>query len=185
VKGVYNNMETIKIGRREVNKDQFINAVANSNSLTQIIESIGFNPIPTTTRMNVVNTIEQMQLNTSHIKCLKRYANPEVVQKRIKTFKLSKPNQMYLDRFISSLSEQSRASYKSSCGNFLQEIGTNDFARVSPDRIMKFVNKKNSQAQKNNTAAHIRSMMMYVVSNNINNAKETVSKDMLIWLISK
>jgi hypothetical protein len=50
---------------------------------------------------------------------------------------------------------------------------------------MKYVSKKNSEAMKNNVAAHIRSMMMYVVSNNINNAKETVSKDMLIWLISK
>lgn len=178
-------METIKIGRREVNKDQFINAVAINNSLTDIIKAIGFNPIPTTTRNNVVAAIEQLHIPTTHIKCLKRTVKPEVVQNRIKTFKLSKTNQMYLDKFISSLSEQSKASYKSSCGNFLQEIGTNDFARVSPDRVMKFVNKKNSQAQKNNVAAHIRSMMMYVVSNNINNAKEIVSKDMLIWLISK
>jgi hypothetical protein len=176
---------TIKIGRREVNKDQFINAVSNSNSLTEIIKSIGFNPIPTSTRHNVINVIEQMQLNTSHIKCLKRTVNPEVAQNRIKTFKLSRPNQMYLDKFISSLADQSKATYKSSCGNFLQELGTNDFTRVSPDRVMRYVNKKNTEAMRNNVAAHIRSMMMYCVTNNINGAKETVSRDMFVWLISK
>jgi hypothetical protein len=178
-------MEPIKIGRREVSKELFIQSVANAKTLADISRGIGFNPIPTTTKQNIKAAVSELGLNTSHIRGYNRTARPEVAQARVKTFKLSKSNAQYLNGFLNSLAEQSRATYKASCGNFLEEIGTNDFARVSPKRVMEFVSKKKTDAMRNNVAAHIRSMMIFCVSNNINEAKETVSKDMLIWLISK
>jgi len=178
-------MEMIKIGRREVSKDLFIKSVANARTLANISEGIGFNPIPTTTKENVKAMVSELGLDVSHIKCYNRTARPEVAQARVKTFKLSKSNQLYLDKFLFSLNEQSKATYKASCGNFLQAIGTNDFIKVSPERVMKFANTKNTESMRNNVTAHIRSMMIYCVSKNIEGAKEIVSKDMLIWLISK
>lgn len=178
-------MEPLTIGRRTVDKDQFIQAVAGAKRLTDISIAIGFNPIPTTTKQNIKAAVVELGLDVSHIKGYNRTVRPEVAQARVKTFKLSKSNQLYLDKFLSSLNEQSKATYKASCGNFLQEIGTNDFARVSPERVMKYVSTKKTESMRNNVAAHIRSMMTYCVSNNINGAKETASRDMLIWLISK
>jgi hypothetical protein len=111
----------------------------------------------------------------------------EVMQRKIKTFKLSKSNQQYLDRFLGSLNEQSRATYKATCGNFLQALGTNDFTRVSPKRIQEFASHKKTEAMQRNVESHLRSMMIYCVKNDLNNvvSDDKVSKEMLIWLISK
>ena len=177
-------MEVVKIGRREIDKEVFIQAVANNNSLTHIIQAIGLNHVPTSTRHNVAAKIEELGLNTTHIKA-KNKVNTEAYQSRVKTFKLSKSNQNYLDKFLSSLQERSQATYKATCGNFLQAIGTNDFVKISPKRIMDFANTKNTEAMRNNVTAHLRSMMIYCVNNDISAAVEKVSKEMLIWLISK
>lgn len=179
-------METIKIGRTEIDQEVFINTVATEKSLTHIIKSLGLNPIPTSTRWNVSAKIEELGLNTTHLKA-KNKVNTEAYQNRVKTFKLSKSNQHYLDEFLGSLNEQSRATYKATCGNFLQAIGTNDFVKVSPKRIVEYASHKNTEAMRNNVTAHLRSMMIYCVRNNLNNAvyDDKVSKEMLIWLISK
>jgi len=178
-------VETLLIGRREVSKDLFIQSVKTANKLTDVIEGIGFNPKPSTTRKAVANLIDELALDNSHLHKYGFTQKDEIIQSRIKTFKLSKWNQQYLDRFLLSLQEKSRATYKASCGNFLQELGTNDFTRVSPERVIKFSNTKNTEAMRNNVAAHLRSMMIYLVTNNINEAKEKVSREMLIWLIRK
>ena len=182
-------MEVVKIGRREIEREAFIQAVATEKSLTHIIEAIGLNPIPTSTRHDVAAKIEELQLNTTHLKA-KNKVNTEAYQNRVKTFKLSKSNQHYLDEFLNSLQERSQATYKATCGNFLQAIGTNDFVKISPKRIIEYASHKNTESMRNNTTAHLRSMMMYCVNNDIKGsdsvgAVERVSKEMLIWLISK
>ena len=182
-------MEIVKIGRREIDKEVFIQAVANNKSLTHIIEAIGLNPIPTSTRWDVTAKIEELELNTTHLKA-KNKVNVEAYQSRVKTFKLSNSNQNYLDKFLGSLQERSQATYKATCGNFLQAIGTNDFIKISPKRIVEFASHKNTESMRNNVTAHLRSMMIYCVNNDIKGsdnvgAVERVSKEMLIWLISK
>lgn len=176
---------TIKIGRREISRDLFAQAVATNNNLTNIIKAIGLNPIPATTRANVINAINSLGLKTQHIKHLTRSLSQDTIEKRIKTYNLSEINQQYFDAFLPSIAEQSRPNYKCSCGNFLESIGQIDFATVTPGMIIAFANKKKTQNMQRNTIAYIRSMMVYVVANNICNAKDKVSKDMLLWLISK
>lgn len=100
-----------------------------------------------------------------------------------KEFNVSKVNQAYFEKFLDKFDPKSRATYKVSVGCFLSEIGTNDFARVSPARMLRFVEAKSS-AQQKNSIAHLRSMVMYVVKNNINGAAEKVKKETLIWLLS-
>ena len=100
-----------------------------------------------------------------------------------KEFNISKVNQAYFDRFLDKFDKKSRATYKVSIGGFLSEIGTNDFAKITPARMLKFVETK-SPVQQKNAIAHLRSMMMYSVKNNINGAAEKVRKETLIWLLN-
>lgn len=175
-------METIKIGRRELDKEVFVKAVAENNSLTTIIKAIGWNPIPTSTRESVASTIEEMGLDISHIKQLKKQGNYVT---REKQFTLSTDNQIYLNSFLNSLSEKSAPSYKASCGNFLEEIGEQDFMTVTKEQMLEFANRRKSDTMKKNVEAHLRSMLIYLVENDINNAVSKVDKQMLIWLIRK
>jgi hypothetical protein len=182
-------LETLKIGKRVVDKKLFVDAVKEVNEkhgkITDVIEGIGFNPTVSTTRIAVTKLINELRLEYSNMRKFGFAQREDIRQSRIKEFKLSKTNKDYLDRFLASLNIQSRATYKASCGNFLQQLGTNDFTRVSPKRIMDFANQKITESMKKNVMAHIRSMMIFCVNNNINESKEKVSKDMLIWLINK
>lgn len=177
-------MEVVKIGLREVDKELFINAVANNDSLTHILEAIGFNPIPTTNRHNVENLIAELNLPTDHIKAKKKI-NLETYKANEKQFNLNEDNKQYLDSFLPSLSDNSRATYKASCGNFLETLGSQDFMKANSEQVVAFANTKNSEAQKANVTAHIKSMMVYCVNNDVNGAIDKVSKQMLVWLIRK
>lgn len=177
-------METIKIGRRELDKKLFIQAVATENSLTHIIEALGWNPLPTSTRWDVTAKIEELGLDTDHLK-KKKIVHEEEIQARVKQFNLSEDNQQYYDEFLSSITERSMATYKSSIGNFMESIDSQDFITVTKEQIIEFADTKNTEAMKRNVEAHLRSLMIYSVNNDINNAVDKVSKEMLIWLISK
>lgn len=177
-------MEVVKIGKREVEKEVFIQAVANSDSLTHILEAIGFNPIPTSNRHNVENLIAELNLPTEHLKA-KKVIKSEVYEANVKQFNLNEDNKQYLDQFLDSLTVTSRATYKASCGNFLEGLVEQDFMKINEEQIIAFADTKNSEAQKANVTAHIKSMMVFCVNNDINGAVEKVSKQMLVWLIRK
>ena len=98
-------------------------------------------------------------------------------------FNISKVNQVYFDQFLDKFDIKSRATYKVSIGEFLSEIGTNDFAKVTPARMLRFAGSKSALQQKN-AISHLRSMMMYSVKNNINGAADKVKKETLIWLLN-
>jgi hypothetical protein len=178
-------MEVVKIGRSEVNKDEFIQAVASNKTFPTIAQALNFNPQVVSTKLNIKNAIIDLGLNHSHIMHFDYQLPEEIMQRKIKTFKLSEDNQTYLDEFLSSLPERSTATYKSSCGNFMEELGEQDFVTVSKQQIVEFAGRKNTESMVNNVTAHLRSMMIYCVSNDINGAMNKVSKEMLIWLISK
>lgn len=100
----------------------------------------------------------------------------------VKEFEISKTNRIYYDEFLARFGKQSRATYKVDAGAFLSELGTNDFAKVTPARIQRYIDSRRPGQQKN-AAAHLRSMMMYVVKRDINGAAEKVKKETLIWLL--
>lgn len=177
-------MEVVKIGKREVDKEAFIHAVANNKSLTHIIDELGFKSNVTTTRWDVETRIKELGLDTSHLK-KKKIVHEEEAINRVKQFTLNKDNQQYYDSFLPSLAERSTATYKSSVGNFMESIGSQDLMTVTGSQILEFANTKESDAMKRNVEAHLRSLMVYCITNDINNAVDKVSKEMLIWLISK
>jgi hypothetical protein len=178
-------METVKIGRTEVNKEKFIQAVASNNSFPKIMSELGFNPNVGSIKANIKNMIIELGLDHSHIMHFDYQVPEEVMQRKIKTFNINLNNQIYYDEFLYSLPERSAANYKSSCGNFMEELGEQDFVKVDKQQILEFAGRKNTESMVNNVTAHLRSMMIYCVSNNINGAVDKVSKEMLVWLISK
>ena len=89
-----------------------------------------------------------------------------------KAFKISPGNQKYYDAFMEHLSPASRATYKVDLGAFLQEIGTNDFARVTPARMWKYATENRPSRQRRQAVIHLRAMLSYAVQRNINGAKK-------------
>lgn len=143
--------------------------------------TLGFNKSVGSTQKAIQEQINNLKLDTTHFKpCM--YSKEYLAEKAItsvKTFTLSKDNQQYYDSFKQTITAKSWITYKASVGNFLEFLKDKDFATISDTEIMNYV------GERYNAKSHIRSMMMYIVSNDINNAKQKVSKDMLIWLISK
>ena len=89
------------------------------------------------------------------------------------------------DAFMEHLSPASRATYKVDLGAFLQEIGTNDFARVTPARMWKYATENRPVRQRRQAVIHLRAMLSYAVQRNINGAQEKVDREMLVWLLKK
>lgn len=176
-------METLSIGRRTVNTDQFIQAVQNSKSAIEVCKAIGFNETVCTTINMIKESIQALQLDTAHFKApLNRERTDKFnayQEQRIKSFKLNDNNRAYYEAFEKSISDKSWATYKSSIGNFLESLGDVDFAKTMN------TNKIDSYTKgKPNTESHIRSLLIYIVANDINGAKAKVYKDMLIWCIN-
>lgn len=178
-----NNMETLTIGRRTVNTDQFIQAVANSHSAVDTCKNLGFNATVCTTVNIIKENIQALGLDTAHFKTpLNRERTEKFTayqENRIKSFKLNANNQAYYDAFEKSISEKSWATYKSTIGNFLESLGEVDFAKtMNTNKIDSFTKGRT------NAESHIRSLFIYIVANDVNGAKAKVYKDMLLWCIS-
>lgn len=178
-----NNTMTIKIGRREINRTEFIQAVQDSKTVIEVCKTIGLNETVYTTLHAIKDQIEALQLNTDHFSLplnrersdkFKAYAD-----QRIKSFKLNSNNQQYYDAFEKSINPTSWATYKASIGNFLESLGDIDFAKMmSTKKIDDYT------AGRTNAESHIRSLLIYIISNDINGAKAKVYKDLMIWCIS-
>jgi len=167
----------VQIGRREVEQGAFIQAVHDSRSIAQVCSNIGFNPTVSTTRAAVKEKIRALGLDVSHFRKEYTYDKEKLSERRTKAFTLSENNQKYYDAFHTSISGQSWSTYKATIGNFLDGY-KQDFALVKPDDILTFT--KNDP----NKNARLRSMLIYMVSNDINNARKKMYKETLIWLIS-
>jgi len=175
--------EIIKIGRRDINTDTFIQAVQNSHSAVEVCKNIGLNETVCTTVNIIKDTIQALGLDTAHFKTpLNRERTEKFTayqENRIKSFKLNANNQQYYDAFEKSITSGSWATYKSTIGNFLESLGDIDFAKtMNTNKIDTFTQGKT------NAESHIRSLLIFIVANDINGAKAKVYKDMLIWCIS-
>ena len=173
-------MEQVLIGRRSVNYPVFVDAVKTSSSVTDVCDKLGFNNTVATTRKAIKEQIQSLHLDVSHFnKPLIDTSNfQKAAEERIKAFSLSSDNQKYFDAFQTSVSEGSWWTYKATIGNFLEQLADRDFATITEQDITNYADGRK------NAESHLRSLMTYIVSNDINNAKQKVSKDMLIWLIS-
>lgn len=77
---------------------------------------------------------------------------------------------------MNSLSKESRTVYKGTLGRFLEALGSKDLATVTPDEVLKFTSK---QAE----ISHIKSILMYIARNNLNDGLNKMSKQTLVWFI--
>lgn len=99
-----------------------------------------------------------------------------------KQFIISGGNLDYYNAFLDRFDEKSRRTYKVSVGQFLEDLGPYDFAKVSPEKIRSFADGR-SAGQRRNTMSHLRSMLSFIAQNNINGAAEKVKRETLIWLL--
>lgn len=104
---------------------------------------------------------------------------------KTKQYFLSKINREYYNDFKDSFDKiTSWLQYKVHCGDFLEQLGNRDFATITVEDIENYVdNYKGSKQTKANCRSHVRSMMIYIVKNNVGGASSRVDKKMLIYLI--
>jgi hypothetical protein len=181
--------QMVKIGKREVEYMDFVDAVKRSKRYTEVCDFLGFNSTVGTTRDAVREQIEVLHLDTSHFKYKYNKSDDwqESIKNRQKKFNISEDNQQYYDSLEQEFEakQTSFITYKPNIGAYLEFIGDKDFTTVTVTDIENYVkdNKDGSESTKKNCLAHIRSMMIHAVKNNVNNAVDKVSKEMLIWLI--
>lgn len=176
----------IKVGRREVDCEKFIEAVKTSRYYKDICGKLGFNDTVSTTRAAIKEAAKGINLDISH---LTEYTRTEKVinsvSNRIKTFNIASVNQAYYNSIEEKFGDRF-VTYKPSIGAFLEFIGNRDFITVDVTEIENYVKaKEGSDATRQNCMAHLRSLMINTVKNNVSNAVDKVSKNMLIWLISE
>jgi LysM repeat protein len=179
-----NNNQIIKIGLTEVKYTNFVQAVKESEKISDVCYNLGLNGTVQTTRNNVKAAIEELNLDINHFKYI--YHKSELNNKPEKEYELSVVNKLYYDAFKESLTKSSFTQYKVNIGDFLEKLSaTNiDFANIKIKQIEDYANsKQGNEATKKNCMAHLRSLLIFIVKNNINNAMKRVSKEMLIWLI--
>ncbi len=182
-------MTQVFIGKRQVEFESFVNAVKESKRYTEVCDRLGFNSTVGTTKSAIKEKIAELGLDISHFeyKYNKSEKCIESAQSRVKTFDIDPINQEYynsLEREFEA-KQTSFITYKPNVGAFLEFLGNKDFATVTVTDIENYVrdNKDGSESTKKNCLAHIRSMMIHAVKNNVNNVVDKVNKEMLIWLI--
>lgn len=182
-------MSIIKIGRRELDTETLQQAIKDSKRWSEVCDNLGWNSTVRTTVTAIREKSKELGLDTSNIiyNYTKDEGYDESVKSRMKTFNIVEINKGYYDAIEAkknSEKENSFITYKPSVGAFLEFIGEKDFSTVTVEEIETYVkNKEGSESTKKNCMAHIRSMMLTAVKENVNDAVEKVSKNMLIWLI--
>ena len=101
-----------------------------------------------------------------------------------KQFIISEVNRPYYEMFLKRFPEASRRTYKVNVGQFLEALGPSDFAKIPPSKIKMYVRGK-IPGQRRCAESHLRSMMMFIVQNDISGAANKVKKETLIWLLEK
>ncbi len=102
-----------------------------------------------------------------------------------KSYGLNPVNENFYNVFKASFNYQSSwLQYKVDCGPFLESLKSKSLTSISPVDVENYVmaHADNEHTQ-NNKRAHIRSMIKFMINNNVNDAKNKVSRDLLIYLI--
>lgn len=104
---------------------------------------------------------------------------------QLKEYKLSYQNALYYEAFKAHIAPGSWPTYKVDVGAFLEEIGTYDFVMVTPARIQRYADERRPVRQREQAVIHLRSMMSFLVQNDVFEAREKVRKEMVIWLLQR
>jgi hypothetical protein len=178
----------VKVGRREFNHNDFTNAVHKAKTYSELCELLGMNKTVQTTINALKEKVVELNLNTDHFTYKFNISDKmlQAAQHNTKQFNIMGVNKTYYNLFEKSFAGKpaSWAQYKVHSGDFLEKLGDKDFATITIKEIEDYVSAWGSgEKTKANCKAHIRSMLIFVVKENIENAIDIVSKEMLIWLI--
>lgn len=181
-------MEIIKVGRRDFDYNTFINAVHKATTYSGLCEDLGMNKTVQTTINVLKSKVTELNLDTKHF--THKYNISEKVlqsaQHNTKQFNLVGVNKTYFDLFGKTFlgKPASWSQYKVHCGDFLERIGNKDFATITIQDIENFINTWDAgEKTKLNCKSHLRSLMIFIIKEDIENAVDKVSKEMLVWLI--
>jgi hypothetical protein len=110
---------------------------------------------------------------------------------KMKVYKISELNRSYLDSFQTAKypdidnNKSQRSSYyqyKCTISNFLEGLGK-DVAMCKREDIDTFLSSYDNSVTKGNKAAHIKSFLTFLITENIKNCTSKVSRDILIKLL--
>jgi hypothetical protein len=137
--------------------------------LQTINSQVNYNPASTQTKKE----------RAKYTKSEKFYA---VQPLKVKQFNLSPINEIYYNSFESKFEGKpaSWAQYKVDAGAFMETC--DDIALVTVQDIQNYISKYEDKTR-NNKEAHLRSLLQWIVKNNVEGAVEKVSKEMLVYLI--
>lgn len=181
-------IQTVKVGRREFDYITFANTVKSSKAFSELCDKLGMNKTVQTTINVLKERVKELNLDTSHF-TTKYNVSEKVYQSarnNSKQFNIVGVNKVYYDEFCKSFADRptSWSQYKVHLGDFLEKLGNNDFATVTAEEIELYSNYgTSSKATKANCKAHIRSMLAYIVKENIEGAFGKVSKEVLVWML--
>lgn len=178
----------VKIGRREFNYNSFITAVQQAKTYSELCESLGMNKTVQTTINVLKERIMELNLDTSHFTYKFNISDKmlQAAKNNSKQFNITGVNKTYYDLFEKSFSGKpaSWAQYKVHCGDYLEKLESKDFVNATVKEIEDFIDSLSSgEKTKLNCKAHLRSLMIFIIKENIESAVDKVSKEMLVWLI--
>lgn len=166
---------TIKIGRQEVNKDLFLDAIAKSKSCRDVCKLIGWGTAHSTI-VKMGEAIKQNNIDTTHF----RY-QPErkINHKPMSVYNIADINKPYFDYLENDMkiSDESYKSYRYIVGGLLEQIKEQNFVTISKETITKYANGKKMRE------TIIKAMLKHVIVLNIGNASEMASREILLYLL--
>jgi len=168
-------METIKIGRQEVDKTLFLEAIQKSRSCRDVCKIIGWGTAHSTI-MKMGEAITQNNIDTTHF----RY-QPErkINHKPMTVYNIADINKPYFDYLENDMkiTEESYKTYRYIFGSLLEQIGNTDFVTISKEQIVKHAEGKKMRE------TVIKALLKHVIVLDINCAAKTASRDILLYLI--
>ena len=121
--------------------------------------------------------------NLITVKSGKIYHAPESERK---TFEINTNNLVFFNEFKNRFSESpmSWLQYKVDCGAFLQSLNQKLLTSIEVSDIENYVNSHaDNDKTKNNKRAHIRSLLIFCVKNDVRGAKSKLNREVLVYLI--
>lgn len=86
------------------------------------------------------------------------------------------------EKFPEDKQKGSMAQYKCSIFNFMEYINK-DIALASVEEIESFIDSQENENTKKNKIAHIKAILTFIVTENLNDAVNRISEELLMYLI--
>lgn len=111
--------------------------------------------------------------------------------RQFKQYEISDMNRQYFEAFQRARypeyeknikQRNSLNQYRSTISNFLEAI-SKDVAMTKREDIDTFLSTIPNEVTKNNKAAHIKSFLIFIITDNVKNCTSKISRDLLIKLL--